>query len=406
MEKIVIENLYKIFGPNPEVALEMLKKGHSKDEIMEKIRHGVGVANASFKVNQGEILVVMGLSGSGKSTLVRCINRLINPTSGRVLVDGKDVTLLNKKELRHFRQKHFGMVFQNFALFPHRTVLRNVEYGLEIQGVAPEARRESAMQAIEQVGLKGWEDSMPDQLSGGMQQRVGLARALALDADIMLMDEAFSALDPLIRRDMQDELLDLQEKMQKTIVFISHDLDEAIKLGDRIILMKDGVIVQQGTAEDILTNPADEYVASFVEDVDMTKVITAESVMKKSEAMAHLKTDGPRAALRKMQKAGISSIFVRESGKVVGIVTAKNCRMAADRGEKTLDAILEKTIHKVAPDVPANTLFSMLGDETRHPVAVVDEDDHLLGVIVVGLLLSRLAETMQPEINGSASKNA
>nr|WP_320015726.1 glycine betaine/L-proline ABC transporter ATP-binding protein [uncultured Desulfobacter sp.] len=406
MEKIVIENLYKIFGPNPEVALKMLKQGASKDEIMEKTRHGVGVANASFKVNQGEILVVMGLSGSGKSTLVRCINRLINPTSGRVLVDGTDVTLLNKKELRHFRQKHFGMVFQNFALFPHRTVLRNVEYGLEIQGINPEARRESSMQAIEQVGLKGWEDSMPDQLSGGMQQRVGLARALALDADIMLMDEAFSALDPLIRRDMQDELLDLQEKMQKTIVFISHDLDEAIKLGDRIILMKDGVIVQQGTAEDILTNPADEYVASFVEDVDMTKVVTAESVMKKSEAMAYLKTDGPRAALRKMQKAGISSIFVRESGKVVGIVTAKNCRTAADRGEKTLDTILEKTIHKVAPDVPANTLFSMLGDDTPHPVAVVDEEDHLLGVIVVGLLLSRLAETMQPEINGSASKNA
>ena len=298
------------------------------------------------------------------------------------------------------------MVFQNFALFPHRTVLRNVEYGLEIQGINPEDRRESAMQAIEQVGLKGWEDSIPDQLSGGMQQRVGLARALALDADIMLMDEAFSALDPLIRRDMQDELLDLQEKMQKTIVFISHDLDEAIKLGDRIILMKDGVIVQQGTAEDILTNPADEYVASFVEDVDMTKVITAESVMKKSEAMAYLKTDGPRAALRKMQKAGISSIFVREGGKVVGIVTAKDCRMAADRGEKTLDAILDKTIHKVTPDVPANTLFSMLGDDTPHPVAVVDENDHLLGVIVVGLLLSRLAETMQPEINGSASKTA
>ena len=406
MEKIVIENLYKIFGPNPEVALKMLKKGHSKDEIMEKTRHGVGVSNASFQVNQGEILVIMGLSGSGKSTLVRCINRLINPTSGRVLVDGKDVTLLNKKELRHFRQKHFGMVFQNFALFPHRTVLRNVEYGLEIQGINSEVRREASMQAIEQVGLKGWEDSMPDQLSGGMQQRVGLARALALDADIMLMDEAFSALDPLIRRDMQDELLDLQEKMQKTIVFISHDLDEAIKLGDRIILMKDGVIVQQGTAEDILTNPADDYVASFVEDVDMTKVITAESVMKKSEAMAYLKTDGPRASLRKMQKAGISSIFVRESGKVVGIVTAKNCRNAADRGERTLDTILEKTIHKVAPDVPANTLFSMFGDETRHPVAVVDEDDHLLGVIVVGLLLSRLAETMQPEINGSASKDA
>ncbi len=406
MEKIVIQNLYKIFGPNPDTALKMLKKGHSKEEIMEKTRHGVGVANASFKVNQGEILVVMGLSGSGKSTLVRCINRLINPTSGRVLVDGKDVIRLNKKELRHFRQKHVGMVFQNFALFPHRTVLRNVEYGLEIQGVNPETRREASMQAIEQVGLKGWEDTIPDQLSGGMQQRVGLARALAMDADIMLMDEAFSALDPLIRRDMQDELLDLQEKMQKTIVFISHDLDEAIKLGDRIILMKDGIIVQQGTAEEILTNPADEYVASFVEDVDMTKVITAESVMKKSEAMAYLKTDGPRAALRKMQKAGISSIFVSENGKVIGIVTAKNCRQAADKGEKTLNAILEKTIHKVAPDVPANTLFSILGDDTPHPVAVVDEEGHLLGVIVVGLLLSRLAETMQPEINGSAGKGA
>ncbi len=406
MEKIVIQNLYKIFGPNPDTALKMLKKGHSKEEIMEKTRHGVGVANASFKVNQGEILVIMGLSGSGKSTLVRCINRLINPTSGRVLVDGKDVIRLNKKELRHFRQKHVGMVFQNFALFPHRTVLRNVEYGLEIQGVNPETRREASMQAIEQVGLKGWEDTIPDQLSGGMQQRVGLARALAMDADIMLMDEAFSALDPLIRRDMQDELLDLQEKMQKTIVFISHDLDEAIKLGDRIILMKDGIIVQQGTAEEILTNPADEYVASFVEDVDMTKVITAESVMKKSEAMAYLKTDGPRAALRKMQKAGISSIFVSENGKVIGIVTAKNCRQAADKGEKTLNAILEKTIHKVGPDVPANTLFSILGDDTPHPVAVVDEEGHLLGVIVVGLLLSRLAETMQPEINGSAGKGA
>ncbi len=406
MEKIIIENLYKIFGPNPDAALKMLKKGHSKEEIMEKTRHGVGVANASFKVNQGEILVVMGLSGSGKSTLVRCINRLINPTSGRILVDGKDVTQLNKKELRHFRQKHFGMVFQNFALFPHRTVLRNVEYGLEIQGVPPEIRRDASMQAIEQVGLKGWEDAIPDQLSGGMQQRVGLARALAMDADIMLMDEAFSALDPLIRRDMQDELLDLQEKMQKTIVFISHDLDEAIKLGDRIILMKDGVIVQQGTAEEILTNPADEYVASFVEDVDMTKVITAESVMKKSEAMAYLKTDGPRAALRKMQKAGISSIFVGETGKVVGIVTAKNCRQATEKGEKTLHSILEKTIHKVAPDVPANTLFSILGDDTPHPVAVVDEEGHLLGVIAVGLLLSRLAETMQPEINGSAGKDA
>lgn len=404
MEKIVVENLYKIFGSHPENALKMLKEGHSKDEIMEKTRHGVGVADASFCVNQGEILVIMGLSGSGKSTLVRCINRLIEPTAGKVLVDGEDVTQLNKKELRQFRQKHFGMVFQNFALFPHRTVLRNVEYGLEVQGVEPDTRREASMKALEQVGLKGWEDSMPDQLSGGMQQRVGLARALALDADIMLMDEAFSALDPLIRRDMQDELLDLQDKVQKTIVFISHDLDEAIKLGDRIVLMKDGVIVQQGTAEEILTNPANDYVAKFVEDVDMTKVITAESVMKKSETMAYLKTDGPRAALRKMEKAGISSIFVREHGKVVGIVTAKACRKAADSSEKTLGDILDKEIHKVPPDVPANELFCLLGDDNPHPVAVVNEEDHLLGVVVAGPLLAKLAETAQPEIGDTESE--
>jgi len=391
MEKIVIEGLYKIFGPHPEKVLEMVKAGKSKEEIMEKTRHGVGVANATFSVNAGEILVVMGLSGSGKSTLVRCINRLIEPTAGKVMVDGEDVTRLDKKALRNFRQKHLGMVFQNFALFPHRSVVRNVEYGLEIQGVDPSTRRDAAMQALEQVGLKGWEASMPDQLSGGMQQRVGLARALALDADIMLMDEAFSALDPLIRRDMQDELLDLQEKVQKTIVFISHDLDEAIKLGDRIVLMKDGAIVQQGTAEDILTNPADDYVARFVEGVDMSKVITAESVMKKYETMAYLTTDGPKAALRKMAKAGISSIFVRESGKLKGIVTAKACRMAADRGEKTLVPILDTEIQTVTPDTPANDLFPLLANST-YPIAVVSDDGHLKGVVVTGALLAKLSE--------------
>jgi len=396
MEKIVIEGLYKIFGPHPDKALEMVQAGQSKEETMEQTRHGVGVADASFVVNAGEILVVMGLSGSGKSTLVRCINRLIEPSAGRVIVNDEDVTQLNKKELRHFRQKHLGMVFQNFALFPHRSVVRNVEYGLEIQGVEAAQRRDTAMQAIEQVGLKGWEESLPDQLSGGMQQRVGLARALALDADIMLMDEAFSALDPLIRRDMQDELLDLQEKMQKTIVFISHDLDEAIKLGDRIVLMKDGYIVQQGTAEEILTNPADDYVARFVEGVDMSKVITAETVMKKYETMAYLTTDGPKAALRKMANAGISTIFVRKSGILKGIVTTKNCRAAADRGEKTLEAILETDIYKVPPETPANDLFPLLA-ESPYPIAVVSDDGHLMGVIVAGSLLAKLSEVTKFE---------
>jgi glycine betaine/proline transport system ATP-binding protein len=283
------------------------------------------------------------------------------------------------------------MVFQNFSLFPHRTVLRNVEYGLEIQKVDLATRKDRAMQALEQVGLKGWEDSYPDQLSGGMQQRVGLARALALDADIMLMDEAFSALDPLIRRDMQDELLELQDRMQKTIVFISHDLDEAIKLGDRIILMKDGAIIQEGTAEEILTHPADDYVAKFVEDVDMSKIITAESVMRHWETVAYYKTDGPKAALRKMKKSGISTIFVRKDKHLEGIVSAEAAAEAIKRGDTTLEHIIDRNIHRVTPDTPAIELFPLLA-ESRYPVAVVSEENKLIGVIIKASLLAGLAE--------------
>ncbi len=403
MKKIEIHKLYKIFGPHPDKVMPLLEQGLSKEAIMEKTRHGVGVADCSFDVDEGEILVVMGLSGSGKSTLVRCINRLIEPTSGTILVDGEDVLKLSEKALRSFRQKHFGMVFQNFALFPHRTVLKNVEYGLEIQNVDPKKRTDVSMQALEQVGLKGWEASYPDQLSGGMQQRVGLARALALDADIMLMDEAFSALDPLIRRDMQDELLELQDKMQKTIVFISHDLDEAIKLGDRIVLMKDGLIVQVGTAEEILTNPANEYVAKFVEDVDMTKVITAENIMKKSETIAYFKTDGPKAALRKMKKASISKIFVRRDRHLVGIVTAADAADAAKRGDKTLENILITDIERVSPDTPAADLFPLLAT-SKYPIAVVNESDNLQGVIIKGLLVAALAEGTQ--VNGKEDGKA
>ncbi len=394
MEKIIVKNLYKIFGPQPKKALKLLKEGLSKDEIMKKTKHGVGVSGVSFHVKEGEILVIMGLSGCGKSTLLRCINRLIEPTQGKVFVNGVDVTTLKNKELRKFRQKHFGMVFQNFALFPHRTVLRNVEYGLEIQKVDPKVRKERAMLVLEQVGLKGWENSYPKQLSGGMQQRVGLARALSLDTDIMLMDEAFSALDPMIRRDMQDELLELQDKVQKTIVFISHDLDEAIKLGDRIILMKDGAIVQEGTAEEILAHPANQYVAKFLEDVDISKVITAESVMKRSETIAYYKTDGPKAALRKMKKAGISKIFVRKDKQLEGIVTAGAAAEAAKRGDRTLENILDRNIHRVVPNTPAINLFPLLA-ASRYPLAVVNEDNDLMGVIIKGSLIAGLAEGMQ-----------
>jgi glycine betaine/proline transport system ATP-binding protein len=384
--------LYKIFGPNPDQALKLLKEGASKDEIMAKTKHGVGVDDATFDVHEGEIVVVMGLSGSGKSTLIRCLNRLIEPTSGTVAIDGEDVTSMTSEQLRNVRQSKLGMVFQNFALFPHWTVLKNASYGLEIQGANQAEQEKRAMNALELVGLKGWENSLPGQLSGGMQQRVGLARALALDPDILLMDEAFSALDPLIRRDMQDELLNLQEKMHKTIVFISHDLDEALKLGDRIVLMKDGKIVQIGTPEEILTEPADDYVERFVEEVDVSKVLTAESIMKKTEAVAHLGTDGPRAALRKMRTNNISSLFVLNKARTLaGIITADDAAEMVKRGEKDLSQIICTDIKTVVPDTPAQDLFGII-HSLGYPLAVVDETNHLKGVIVRGTLIAALAD--------------
>ncbi|MFP4159624.1 MAG: glycine betaine/L-proline ABC transporter ATP-binding protein [Desulfobacterales bacterium] len=391
MEKIIVEDVYKVFGPDPSQGIEMYKQGLSKDEIQDKTKNVIGVADVSFAVNEGEILVIMGLSGSGKSTLVRCLNRLIEPTTGKITVDGIDITGLDNEQLRKFRLEHLSMVFQNFALFPHRTVLDNVGYGLEIQNAPPEKRRERSMNAITQVGLKGNENSYPDQLSGGMQQRVGLARALAMDSDIMLMDEAFSALDPLIRSDMQDELLQLQEKVQKTIVFISHDLDEALKIGDRIVLMKDGYIVQSGTAEEILTNPADDYVAKFVEDVDMAKVITAESVMLKPAEMAYYSTDGPKAALRKMKHAGISGIFVRKDKKLIGYVSADDALESAKRGDPTLENVLQKDIETITIDTPAVDIIPLLA-RLPYPVPVVDEQGRLRGVVIKGSLLAGLAE--------------
>jgi len=392
MEKIVVEHLYKIFGAHPERGVELVQQGMSKAEIFEKTRLCVGVADTSFSVEAGEIVVIMGLSGSGKSTLARCINRLIEPTDGKVYIDGEDVCALSRKKLRQMRLQKMGMVFQNFALFPHRTVAENAEYGLEIKGGDSQERRKKALEALELVGLGGHGDSYPRQLSGGMQQRVGLARALALDPDILLMDEAFSALDPLIRRDMQDELINLQEQVKKTILFISHDLDEALKIGDRIVLMKDGAIVQIGSPEEILTNPANDYVERFVEEVDISKVLTAESVMKKSEAVAFLETDGPRASLRKMKTANISSLFVLDKKRqLAGMVTAEGCADLIQRGEKDLRLIMATDIATVLPDTPAQDLFSILSDLPT-PLAVVDDDKRLKGVIIRGHLLAAIAE--------------
>ena len=283
MNKIELNNVYKIFGPNPKKILPMVQDGASKEEVLEKTGHTVGLDNVSLKIDEGETFVCMGLSGSGKSTLIRHINRLIDPTSGVVSVEGTDVMSLDKKKLIDFRRHKMSMVFQRFGLFPHKTVLENVGYGLEVQGRKLEDKNKVAMEKIEAVGLSGFENQYPNQLSGGMQQRVGLARALATDTDILLMDEAFSALDPLIRSDMQKQLIDLQSELKKTIVFITHDLDESLRLGDHIGILNHGKLVQVGTPFDIIMNPADDYVKAFVKDVNRTKVIKAKTIMISEE---------------------------------------------------------------------------------------------------------------------------
>ncbi|HBX22411.1 MAG TPA: glycine betaine/L-proline ABC transporter ATP-binding protein [Desulfotomaculum sp.] len=387
MSKVSVKNLYKIFGEHSNRALKMLQEGKSKEEILQATKSTVGVQNVSFDVNAGETFVLMGLSGSGKSTLLRCINRLIQPTSGQVLIDDEDITTVDEATLRQVRRVKLGMVFQRFALFPHRTVLDNVSYGLEVQGMEKNERLAKATEVLEVVGLKEWENSMPDQLSGGMQQRVGLARALASDPDILLMDEAFSALDPLIRKGMQDELLSLQATLNKTIIFVTHDLDEALKIGDRIALMKDGAIIQIGTPEGILTNPADEYVAKFVEDVDMSKVLTAEGVMKKPDTVVTTK-DGPRHALRRMKENGISSIFVvTKDRRLAGLILADDALRAIEEKKETLDDFIIKDTPRVPPEYPLSDLIPLVAD-SRYPIAVVNEQEKLLGIIVRGSVLA------------------
>ncbi|MDA9676825.1 glycine betaine/L-proline ABC transporter ATP-binding protein [bacterium] len=282
MSKIEINNIYKIFGNNPQSVLPMVKDGATKEEVLEKTGHTVGLDNVSLKIEEGETFVCMGLSGSGKSTLIRHINRLIDPTSGDVIVDGNNVMSFDPKGLIDFRRHTMSMVFQRFGLFPHKTVMQNVGYGLEVQGIKIDQIKKTAMEKIEAVGLSGFENQYPSQLSGGMQQRVGLARALATNTDIMLMDEAFSALDPLIRSDMQKQLIDLQAELKKTIVFITHDLDESLRLGDHIGILNAGKLVQVGTPVEIIMNPADDYVKAFVKDVNRAKVVKAKIIMTPS----------------------------------------------------------------------------------------------------------------------------
>ncbi len=381
-------DLIKIFGRNPSKVISLVKQGIPKQEIFERTKQTVGLYNVNFDVYEGETFVLMGLSGSGKSTLLRCLNRLIEPSDGRILIDGKDIATMDDTELRETRRKKVSMVFQSFALLPHRTVIDNVAFGLEIQNISKEERYIKAEEAIAKVGLKGHGSSKISQLSGGMQQRVGLARALATDPDILLMDEAFSALDPLIRTEMQDELLALQSKLRKTIVFVSHDLDEALKLGNRIAIMKDGVIVQIGTAEEILTNPADDYVSGFIAGVDRTKILTAENVMKRPEPVVSINS-GLSVAMRLMKKHGISSIFVvdREK-KIKGLLLIEDAVQAV-RENRTLHDALITDIPFVAPDLPVKDIIPMASD-SKFPLAVINDSNKLMGVIVRGSILGAL----------------
>ncbi len=387
MKKIEVNNLTKIFGSNPQQGLKRLKSGEQKEDILAKTGMTVGVNQASFSVEPGEFFVIMGLSGSGKSTLIRLINRLIEPTDGEVLIDGEDITKMDKNELIKARREKLGMVFQQFGLFPHRTVLENVAYGLEIQGVKKEERNKRAQKSIEDVGLQGYEKSYPKELSGGMQQRVGLARALANDSDILLMDEAFSALDPLIRKEMQDELLNLQNKLGKTILFITHDLDEALKLGDRIAIMKNGEIVQIGTADEILENPANEYVSNFVKDVDRSKILMASHVMKKP--IVHIADkSGALAAVKKMEDAGVSSIFVVDKFNVLQGLLTIDAAIKAYKESAPIGERLIKDIQSISPDTPLNDLFG-IAVEAKYPLAVI-ENDKLLGIVSRVSILSGL----------------
>lgn len=390
MKQIEIKNLTKIYGTGTEKTLELIREGMSSSEIRKRTRHVIGVRDVTFSVEKGESFVIMGLSGSGKSTLLRCINRLIKSSAGEILIDGQDVLKMPPRELEELRKTKMAMVFQRFALLPHRTILDNVAYGLEIQGIAKSEREMRASEVINLVGLKGWEDAYPENLSGGMQQRVGIARALATNPDILLMDEPFSALDPLIRQDMQDELLEIQKKLQKTIIFITHDLDEALKIGDHIALMKDGQIVQMGTPEEILLSPASEYVARFVENVNLSRALTASSVMVRPRTIVYPK-DGPLTALNFMEKHGISTLFVTDrAGQLMGYVRAEDASEIAAQGIRELDRIILTDIPTARPDTLLSDLLEVMA-YTKVPLAVVDEDNKIQGALVRGSVIAGLA---------------
>ena len=409
--KIEVKNLYKIFGPHPKKALAMLEQGLDKETIFEKTETTVGVQNASFEINTGEIFVIMGLSGSGKSTMVRMLNRLIEPTAGQVLIDGEDITAMSDDQLVKLRRAKLSMVFQSFALMPHLSVLQNAAFGLEMDGIDKATREKRALQALEQVGLEAWAGSSPDELSGGMQQRVGLARGLAVDPDILLMDEAFSALDPLIRTEMQDELLKLQSKAKRTIVFISHDLDEAMRIGDRIAIMEGGRVVQVGTPEEILQNPADAYVQAFFRGVDPTNILTAGDIASGTQVTIPI-TDGknPRAGLQRLIKNDRDYAYVLDSNKIFkGVVSSDSLRdlLVQDKKPRLIpNAYLEDVMTARSDD----SLQDILPEVANHPwpLPILDGDGKYMGAVSKNLFLRTLHRNsddedsaVEPQIDGA-----
>lgn len=406
MSKLKIEDLTLIFGKEKEEALTLLKQGKTKAEILKETGCTVAVKNASFNIEKGEFFVIMGLSGSGKSSLLRCLNRLIEPTSGSVILNDVNITSLGDKELQNVRKKEMAMVFQNFGLLPHRTVLENVAFGLELQDIPKEQREAKAQEVIEMVSLKGYENQNTSELSGGMQQRVGLARALANDPEILLMDEAFSALDPLIRTQMQDELIDLQEKMHKTIVFITHDLDEAIRLGDRIAIMKDGEVIQIGTPEDILTNPADEYVSSFVEKVDRKSIITAASLLFEKPTVAIFKKDGVEGSLRKMRSSGLTSLpAVSVDKHFLGFVYLKDILELKAKGHQTIEMAIVKDVPVAYPETTVEQMLPFIAENGRAVPIIDRETNKLLGIVAQTSLLIETTGTSWENVNGNSIDN-
>ncbi|HDM8084328.1 glycine betaine/L-proline ABC transporter ATP-binding protein ProV [Yersinia enterocolitica] len=389
--KLEVKNLYKIFGEHPERAFKLLESGKNKEQIFAKTGLSVGVKDANLAIEEGEIFVIMGLSGSGKSTLVRLLNRLIEPTRGEVLIDGEDIAKISDSALRTVRRNKISMVFQSFALMPHLNVLDNTAFGMELAGVPQAERHEKALEALRQVSLESYAHSYPDELSGGMRQRVGLARAMANNPDILLMDEAFSALDPLIRTEMQDELVKLQARHQRTIVFISHDLDEAMRIGDRIAIMQGGEVVQVGTPDEILNNPANDYVRTFFRGVDISHVFSAKDIAHRRPVSLIRKTPGfgPRSALKLLQDEDRDYGYVLERGqKFIGVVSIDSLKKALAENQ-SLDSALLADPAPVPADMPLSELISLVA-QAPCAVPVVGEDNSYIGIISKAMLLQAL----------------